>query len=66
MRPSSNLQSDQTMSSLFNLPAFASAVQLCEFITMSFAYLFAQLPQPGDSEVTFSVFQSSCHLLLQV
>jgi len=24
------------------------------------------LPQPGDSEVTFAVFESSCHLLLPV
>jgi len=27
--------------------------------------LFVNLPQPGDSEVTFSVFVSSCHLLLR-
>jgi len=24
------------------------------------------LPQPGDSEVTFAVFESSCHLFLTV
>jgi len=29
-------------------------------------YLFVKVPQPGDSEVTFSVFQSGCHLLLPV
>jgi len=23
-----------------------------------------KVPRPGDSEVTFSVFESSCHLLL--
>jgi len=27
-------------------------------------HLFVQVPRPGDSEVTFSVFESSCHLLL--
>jgi len=26
--------------------------------------LFVKVPQPGDSEATFSVFESSCHLLL--
>jgi len=29
-------------------------------------HLFVKVPRPGDSEVTFSVFESSCHLLLQV
>jgi len=28
--------------------------------------LFVKVPRPGDSEVTFSVFESSCHLLLPV
>jgi len=28
--------------------------------------LFVKVPQPRDSEVTFSVFESSCHLLLPV
>jgi len=28
--------------------------------------LFIKVPQPGDSEGTFSVFESSCHLLLPV
>jgi len=32
----------------------------------SFARLFAKLSRPGDSEVTFSVFESSCHLLLPI
>jgi len=27
---------------------------------------FVKVPRPGDSEVTFSVFKSSCHLLLPV
>jgi len=31
-----------------------------------FAHLFAKLPQPRDSEEIFSVFESSCHLLLPV
>jgi len=33
---------------------------------LQFARLFAKLPRPGVSEVTFSVFESSCHLLLPV
>jgi len=28
--------------------------------------LFVKLPRPGDSEGTFSIFQSSCHVLLSV
>jgi len=27
-------------------------------------HLFVKVPRPGDSEVTFLVFESSCHLLL--
>jgi len=27
-------------------------------------HLFVRVPRPGDSEVTFLVFESSCHLLL--
>jgi len=30
------------------------------------AYLFVKVPQPGDIERTFSVFESVCHLLLPV
>jgi len=29
-------------------------------------HLFVKVPQLGDSEVTFAVFKSSCHLLLPV
>jgi len=29
-------------------------------------HLFVKVPRPGDSEDTFSVFESSCHLLLPV
>jgi len=29
-------------------------------------HLFVKVPQPKDSKVTFSVFESSCHLLLPV
>jgi len=29
-------------------------------------HLFVKVPRPGDSEVTFSVFESNCHLLLPV
>jgi len=29
-------------------------------------HLFINVPRPGDSEGTFSVFESSCHLLLPV
>jgi len=32
----------------------------------SLAHLFVEVPRPGDSEVTFLVFDSSCHLLLPV
>jgi len=28
--------------------------------------LFDKVPRPGDSEVTFAVFESSCYLLLPV
>jgi len=35
-------------------------------VDCSFARLFAKLPWPGDNEVAFSVFESSCHLLLPV
>jgi len=31
------------------------------FAVCSYAHLFAKLTQPGDSEVTFAVFESSCH-----
>jgi len=30
------------------------------------AYLFVKVPQPGDNEMTLSVFDSSFHLLLPV
>jgi len=30
------------------------------------SHLFVKVPRPGDSEVTFVVFESSCHLLLPV
>jgi len=29
-------------------------------------HLFVKVPRPGGSKVTFSVFESSCHLLLPV
>jgi len=29
-------------------------------------HLFVKVPRPGDSEETFSVLVSSCHLLLPV
>jgi len=32
--------------------------------TKIIAHSFVKLPRPGDSEKTFSVFESSCHLLL--
>jgi len=41
-------------------------VYVCIFSCLQFARLFAKLPRPGDSEVTFAVFKSSCHLLLPV
>jgi len=33
---------------------------------LQLARLFAKLPWPGDSEVTFSIFESSCNLLLPI
>jgi len=30
------------------------------------AHLFVKLPRLGDSEVTFSTFRSSCHMLLPI
>jgi len=29
-------------------------------------HIFVKVPRPGDSERTFSVFESICHLLLPV
>jgi len=29
-------------------------------------HLFVKVPRPGDSEVTFAVCESSCHLSLSV
>jgi len=29
-------------------------------------HLFVKVPRPGDSKMTFLVFESSCHLLLPV
>jgi len=34
-------------------------------INLVLALLFVKVARPGDSEVTFSVFGSNCHLLLQ-
>jgi len=37
---------------------------LIECSGLQFAHLFAKLPWPRASEVTFAVFESSCHLVL--
>jgi len=29
-------------------------------------HLFVKVPRPGESEVTFLIFESTCHLLLPV
>jgi len=34
--------------------------------SFQFVRLFTKLPRPGDSEMTFAVFESGCHLLLPV
>jgi len=34
------------------------------FIFLLLAHLFVKVPQSADSEGTFPVFESSCHLLL--
>jgi len=39
---------------------YTSAVYVYKMST----HLFVKVPRPGDSEGTFSVFESSCHLLL--
>jgi len=36
------------------------------FVIIDYASLFAKLPWPADSKMTFVVFESSCHLLLPV
>jgi len=41
-----------------------SEVRTVQFYSL--APLFAKLFQPGDSKVTFTVFESSCHLLLPI
>jgi len=35
-------------------------------LSILLAHVFAKVPRPEDSEGTFSVFESSCHLLLLV
>jgi len=46
---------------------FASNIILLKKLASSlqFAHLYAKLPQPGDSEVTFTVFELNCHLYYQ-
>jgi len=34
--------------------------------SLQFCHLFTNFPQPGDNEETFSVFESSCRLILLV
>jgi len=36
------------------------------YVNLALDLLFATVSRPGDSEVTFAVFESSCHLLLPV
>jgi len=49
---------------------FASAFS-CKIINFSYhrfaldTHLFVKVPRPGDSEVTFSVFDSCCHCYYQ-
>jgi len=40
--------------------------QLQIFLVGYSFFLFVKVPQSGDSKVTFSVIESSCHLLLAV
>jgi len=47
-------------------PLNAEHKAVCILLFCSFAHLFAKLPQPEYSKGTFSVFRSSCHLLLSV
>jgi len=57
---------DLCMFVIFRKPApiFKSPfTALCYVYTVP-AHLFAKVPWPGDSKVTFAVFESSCQLLL--
>jgi len=45
-----------------HLEFFASGIECLGLGT----HLFVKEPRPGNSEGTFSVFESSCHLLLPV
>jgi len=51
---------------------FPDAYLLCMFVLcwllkyLVLAHLFVKVPRPGDNEGNFSVFESSCHLLLPV
>jgi len=41
--------------------------KFCHSLSLSLGtHLFVKVPRTGDSKVTFSVFKSSCHLLLPV
>jgi len=55
---------------LLLLPHFATIFHfgLCSFVDVGGSKTLAlvKVPRPGDSEVTFSVFESSCHLLLPI
>jgi len=42
-------------------------INLCQNLCLALdTHLFVKIPQPVESEVTFSVFKLSCHLLLPV
>jgi len=38
----------------------------CSLIRFRYSFICVKVPRPGDSEATFSGFESSCHLLLPV
>jgi len=56
----------RTLHCLFGLSQEENGLgpQCMQAVNCSFARLFAKLPRPGDSEVTFAAFESSCHLYL--
>jgi len=55
----------QTKRNLFNTQVLAVINHRCLGLCLG-PHLFAKVPRPEDSEVTFPVFESSCHLLLPV
>jgi len=52
------------MESIVTLHGFQAGLRSYTVIGLG-SHLFVKVPRPGDSEVTFSVFESSCHLFVR-